>query len=130
MLGRVLMALSVATMITSAGCGIVGKAGTGAYSTIEAKELQAKIDAGEQLTIIDLREPELYRVGHIPGARNIPFEQFSDRTKELDPDSEIVLVCHTGPMGDVSGSLLAERGYTGVSNLSGGMAAWRGKLEK
>ncbi len=88
------------------------------------------MDAGKKAVIVDLREPELYGAGHIPGATNIPFEQFNDRLKELNPQSHIVLVCHTGPMGDVSGALLAERGYTSVRNLMGGMAAWNGRLEK
>ncbi len=57
-------------------------------------------------------------------------EEFNDRTDELSQESNIVLVCHTGPMGDVSGALLAERGYSRVRNLRGGMAAWSGRLEK
>ncbi len=97
---------------------------------MSARELQAEIDAGKKPVIVDLREPELYRAGHIPGARNIPFEQFNDRMKELNPESNIVLVCHTGPMGDVSGALLAGQGYASVRNLSGGMAAWSGSLAK
>ena len=100
------------------------------YSTMNTQELQSEIEAGEKLVIVDLREPELYRAGHITGARNIPFEEFDKRMHQLNPETKIVLVCHTGPMGDASGSLLAERGYTSVWNLSGGMAGWSGKLVK
>ncbi|MBI4320841.1 MAG: rhodanese-like domain-containing protein [Chloroflexi bacterium] len=98
------------------------------YSTMNPQQLQSEIDAGEKLVIVDLREPELYRAGHITGAQNVPFEEFDKRMNELNPETKIVLVCHTGPMGDASGSLLAERGYGQVRNLAGGMAAWRGKL--
>ncbi|MBI2954140.1 MAG: rhodanese-like domain-containing protein [Chloroflexi bacterium] len=97
---------------------------------MDARELQSEIAASSQLVIVDLREPELYRAGHVPGAENIPFEQFKDRMNELSPESSIVLVCHTGPMGEVSGTLLAERGYASVRNLRGGMAAWNGELAR
>ncbi len=121
--------LIAAALVGVVSCGN-NKPGTAGYSTITPQQLQSKMDAGAKLVIIDLREPELYKAGHIPGAKNIPFDQFNDRINELKPDDEIVLVCHTGPMGDVSGTLLAQKGYTKVSNLAGGMAAWNGKLEK
>ncbi|MBI4320190.1 MAG: rhodanese-like domain-containing protein [Chloroflexi bacterium] len=66
----------------------------------------------------------------MPGAQNIPFEEFDKRMNELAPESNTVLVCHTGPMGKVSGTLLAERGHASVRNLRGGMAAWNGELVK
>lgn len=127
--GRWVVVFLTVAVVAGAGCGSGGRA-TGTYSTVTVQQLQAQIDAGETMVIVDLREPELFRAGHIPGARNVPFEQFSERVNELSPEANIVMVCHTGPMGDVSGSLLAERGYTKVSNLKGGMAAWNGKLEK
>lgn len=116
--------LAVAAVV---GCAPAGKAG---YATITPHELQARLDAGQKPVIVDLREPDLYRAGHIPGAINIPFDQFEQRMSELKTQSDIVLACHTGGMGDASGSLLAERGYNTVSNVKGGMAAWRGGLEK
>lgn len=108
---------------------VTSKPATAGYATLNETDLQAKISGGEKLVIVDLREPELYRAGHIPGARNIPFEQFEERWSELAPGDEIVLVCHMGPMGDVSGSLLAQRGYARVWNLARGMAGWSGRLE-
>ncbi len=140
----VLVTLIIVT-VAAAGCGSAataspqaaaqtqagsGKPARGTYSTMSSKELQAEMDAGQKLVIVDLREPELFRAGHIPGAQNIPLDQFNDRLKELNPESKIVLVCHMGPMGDQAGALLAERGYTDVWNLKGGMAAWNGRLEK
>lgn len=126
---RFVIAFIAIAIVAGTGCGAAGPA-AGSYSTISAQELQAQTNAGEKLVIVDLREPELYRAGHIQGAINIPFEQFRDRMAELSPDAGIALVCHTGPMGDISGRLLAERGYTKVSNLKGGMAAWSGKLAR
>ncbi|MCL5959248.1 MAG: rhodanese-like domain-containing protein [Chloroflexi bacterium] len=114
----------------AAGCSVSNKSSQAGYATITYDELQSRMDAGRKMVIVDLREPELYRAGHVPGARNIPFERFQDRMNELKPDDDIVLVCHTGGMGDLSGALLAERGYSKVANLGGGMTRWQGKLEK
>lgn len=100
------------------------------FSTIDARGLQSEIESGQKLVIVDLREPELFRVGHIPGARNIVFEQFRERMNELSPEDNIVLVCHNGPMGNISATLLVEKGYAKVRNLGGGMAAWNGELAR
>lgn len=121
----------IGAIAAGTGCGSAPKSAKAGYSTITTQELRARLDAGERpVIVVDLREPELYRAGHIGGAANIPFDQFDQRVSELNPEALIVLVCHTGPMGDVSGSLLAGRGYANVSNLKAGMAAWSGRLEK
>lgn len=147
MLSRWVAATLIAATVAATGCGAAANTSSqaatqvqdasekpararAAYTTMSAQELQAEMDAGQKAVIVDLREPELYRAGHIPGAANIPFEQFGKRLSELSPEGNIVLVCHTGPMGDVSGTLLAEKGYAHVRNLRGGMAAWRGELVK
>jgi rhodanese-related sulfurtransferase len=82
------------------------------------------------VVIVDLRESNLYKKGHIPNSINIPFEEFQDGAKELDPSKSIILVCHTGPMGDASGQILLQKGFQHVSNLSGGMAQWSGPIDK
>lgn len=128
--GRLMILFLVIVAALGAACNGSSKNSGGGYATIAPQELQAQIDAGEKLAIVDVREPELFRAGHIPGAKNIPFEEFNNRINELNPEAKIVLVCHTGPMGDVSGSLLAEKGYAKVSTVKGGMAAWNGRLEK
>lgn len=129
-LGRFTIVLLAAVILAGAACSAGSNPSAAGYSTITAQELQSQMNGGDKLTIIDLREPELYRAGHIPGAKNIPFEQFNDRVNELSPEAKIALVCHSGPMGDISGTLLAERGFPKVSNVKGGMTAWNGKLEK
>jgi rhodanese-related sulfurtransferase len=82
------------------------------------------------VTIVDLREPSLYEKGHIPNSINIPFEDFQNRYKELDPNKNIILICHVGTMGEASGQLLLDQGFQHVSNLSGGIAKWTGPIEK
>ena len=101
------------------------------WERIHAAELEAMIEeGGEDLVIVDVREPWLYREGHVPGAVNIPFDGAHERVlDELDPGERIVFVCHGGPMGDELGALLTSKGYGKVYNLIGGMRAWDGPLE-
>jgi rhodanese-related sulfurtransferase len=100
------------------------------YATINSTQLLELLNQGAKTTIIDLREPELYGEGHISGAINIPFEQFKQRMGEINPEQPVVFVCHTGPMGDVTSTMLVEQGFENVSNLSGGMAKWSGAVTK
>ncbi len=103
----------------------------GGYRVIEGRELKRMMAGEKRLVIVDVREPELYSQGHIPGAINIPFDNARKRVlKELSPKDTIVFVCHGGPMGDVLADLLSKNGYPRVYNLSGGMRWWKGPLEK
>ncbi len=99
------------------------------YKSIRGSELKEMIADSIEELIIDVREPELYKKGHIPGAINI---EYDDAKKDglddllVDKDSRIVFVCHGGPMGDKLSKKLVERGYTNVHNLAGGMRRWTG----
>jgi len=128
--GRWVIVALIAVVVVGTAYWVASKPTTAGYGTLTAEELQARIGAGAKMVIVDLREPDLYRAGHIPGAKNIPFEEFNNRTSELSPDDETVLVCHMGQMGDVSGTLLAQLGYPRVWNLARGMAGWSGGLAK
>lgn len=100
-------------------------------TTIDGPQLQALMADGKQVVIVDVREPELFAEGHIPGAINIPYDDAKPRIlRELQPQDRIVFVCHGGPMGDELGRLLAGRDYPSVYNLKGGMKKWKGPEEK
>ncbi len=103
----------------------------GDYEVITGDELNAMLSSERPVTIVDVREPELFASGHIPGAINIPYDGADERVvNELSKDEAIVFVCHGGPMGDELAELLARNGFSEVYNLRGGMRWWRGKLEK
>ncbi len=103
----------------------------GGYRVITGDELKEMMNDGRDIVIVDVREPELFREGHIPGAINIPFDGAHKRIlKELSPDDRIVFVCHGGPMGDELAEILVKNGYREVYNLRGGMRRWRGPLER
>ncbi|OXS54940.1 hypothetical protein B1A99_24470 [Cohnella sp. CIP 111063] len=96
---------------------------------VDTLKLTAMIKSQENMVIIDLREPDLYGTGRVPGSINIPFEQIENRFQELPKNKKIVFVCHTGRMGTESGNLLLSNDYSQVFNLEGGMAKWSGELE-
>ncbi|GAX91643.1 rhodanese-like domain-containing protein [Effusibacillus lacus] len=103
--------------------------GTGkGYSLITSSQVTALLKDQKDLQIVDLREPSLFKKGHIPGAINIPFDDFKKRMNELSTSKTIIFVCHTGPMGDVTSQMMVEKGAKKVFNLEGGMGRWNGPL--
>lgn len=117
-------ALAVMLMLITAS-----RAYAGDVKPITAGELVLMMSGKEQVVIVDVREPELYMMGHIKGAINIPYDTAHKRIlKELSPMDTIVFVCHGGPMGDELGAILARNGYPRVFNLRGGMNKWTGPL--
>lgn len=101
------------------------------HKVITGEELQKIMQDEKSVKIVDVREPELFRKGHVPGAINIPYDTAHGRIlKELSPDERIVFMCHGGPMGDELGEILTNKGYKKVYNVKGGMKKWRGPLEK
>lgn len=118
--------LLFAIMLLGATCALAA-----GHARITADELQDMMKSPKGMVIVDVREPELFTAGHIPGAINIPYDDSKGRVlKELKPEQKIVFVCHGGPMGDELGTILSENGYKSVYNLKGGMRKWNGPLAK
>lgn len=95
---------------------------------ISALEVQKKLEQGEKLNIIDVREVYEVREGKIPGAVNIPLAIIPARTMDLDRRKEYILVCHSGARSANATYFLEGEGFN-VINMRGGMSAWRGAVE-
>jgi len=96
-----------------------------AMQEITARELKARMDRGDQFTLIDVREPHEYEIARIPGAKLIPLGQISQRADtELDPDEDIVLQCKGGVRSAQALAELQAKGYKRLTNLKGGILAW------
>ncbi len=93
-------------------------------------DLQSKIEAGENLTILDVREPAEFAFGHIPNAINIPLGDLEERMKELDKDNELHVICRTGNRSDLAAQKLTEKGFPNVKNVIPGMSTWEGPTDK
>ena len=74
--------------------------------------------------LIDVREPDEYAAGHIPGITLIPMGEVAGRLAELPRDKEIIVTCRTGNRSGQVADLLREQGFTNVHNMSGGIVAW------
>ena len=72
--------------------------------------------------LVDVREPNEYQAGHVPGARNIPLSALAERLGEI-PDN-VVLVCASGNRSGQAAHYLSEHGYARVANLMGGTFGW------
>lgn len=97
---------------------------------VGSEALTQMINDQTDMTIVDLREPELFAQGSVPNAINIPFAEIRTKYTSIPKDKKVVFVCHTGRMGTESGNFLLENGYRDVYNLDGGMAKWKGKIEQ
>ena len=95
---------------------------------VTVDEIHARLGSRVSPLIVDVRSPEEFRQGHIPGAINIPYEQISDRVGELDSDTGVALYCAVGPRARRGEVALVERGYQApIYHIDGGINAW---LEK
>jgi sulfur-carrier protein adenylyltransferase/sulfurtransferase len=91
-----------------------------------ARERQTK---GDDLVLIDVREPHEWEISHIDGARLIPLSQLPDRLGELDGHSEIVTHCHHGARSMKALEILRGAGFNKVRSLAGGIDAWAERVE-
>jgi rhodanese-related sulfurtransferase len=91
---------------------------------IEPIALKARLERGDRIFILDVREPFEISVAPFPGASHIPMGDIPSRLTELDPDRETVVVCHHGVRSAQVAMYLARQGFERVLNLTGGIDAW------
>jgi sulfur-carrier protein adenylyltransferase/sulfurtransferase len=94
-------------------------------------ELKQRLDNGEPLLLIDVREPFEWDIANLSeyGARLIPLGDVLDSTGEIDPQAEIVLYCRTGARSGGAARQLSSRGYERVWNLKGGINRWAEEVD-
>ncbi|HVW79284.1 MAG TPA: molybdopterin-synthase adenylyltransferase MoeB [Alloacidobacterium sp.] len=86
-------------------------------------ELKKRLDAGDNVFVLDVREPHEYQIVNI-GAPLIPLGDLPNRINELDPNREIIVHCKSGARSQRAAELLQKSGFKNVSNLAGGITAW------
>jgi len=102
-------------------CGGVGAPAT---SEISSQEVLAFVGQANAPLVLDVRSAEEFAGGHVPGARNVEYDQVSARLGELDPTREVVVYCERGPRAAKAAAVLRDAGFT-VRHLSGDMSGWR-----
>ena len=96
--------------------------------TITSEEVLKKLDEGQEIHLIDVREPEETATGKIGIAQTIPLGTLEFHLDELDKDLEYIMVCRSGRRSAQATELLEENGYK-ATNMEGGMLAWEGPIE-
>jgi sulfur-carrier protein adenylyltransferase/sulfurtransferase len=98
---------------------------------ITATELKERLDRGEPLTLVDVREPFEWGIGNLApqGARLIPLGELPDRLGEVDPSDEVVLLCRSGARSANALHFMRAHGYERLLNLKGGILAWSDEVD-
>lgn len=97
----------------------------GATAAPRADVASAKRLIGEDAVVLDVREPDEYTAGHLPGAWNLPQADVLTRIGEIPRDRRLLVVCESGARSQGAARFLIGRGYDDVVDLIGGTAAWR-----
>ena len=92
---------------------------------ITAVELKRRIDLGQDVQLIDVREPHEYAIARLPNTTLIPLGQITTRRGEIDPSRQTVLFCKVGLRSAAAVQRLKQAGFAGrLVNLKGGIMAW------
>jgi rhodanese-related sulfurtransferase len=100
------------------------------YETITPAEFQERRERGQEVLLIDVREPEEYELAHVEGARLLPLSQFNEWGASLDPEAETVVMCHHGIRSAQVCAYLARQGFKNLSNLEGGIDRWSCEVDR
>ena len=95
---------------------------------ISPRELKARLDRGDDLFILDVREPHEYQICHLNGTL-IPLGDLPKRVNELDTSKEIVAHCRSGVRSAKAVNFLRQAGFKKVHNLAGGILAWADRVD-
>ncbi len=96
---------------------------------LTALELKQRLDRGDKLTIVDVREPNELQINRIPGSVHIPLGDIPKRYRELDPEAELIMQCKSGARSAKAADFLRSVGYKNVLNLKGGILDWIDKVD-
>lgn len=114
-------------------CGIRGQEAAPPASAADGEttveELKARLDRGEKVFILDVRNPEEFQIGRIPGSLLIPLPELPQRFGELDANREMVVHCKSGMRSAKAIQFLQTMGFRQLKNLKGGILAWADRID-
>ncbi len=93
------------------------------YAEVEPDEVKARIARGEDVFLVDVREPDEVEAWAYPVGINIPLGQLGDRLDEIPRDVTVVVACHLGGRSATAAEALSDAGWT-VENVTDGAVAW------
>jgi len=101
----------------------------GSYTDVSVDEAKEMIDNGE-VEVIDVRTPEEFAAGHIPGAKLVPLQVLESMQSELNKEQKYVVVCRSGNRSTEASGILSENGFKNIYNMTGGMNEWTYDIEQ
>ncbi len=97
---------------------------------ITATELKQRLDSGDDVQIIDVREADEYAIARLPNSQHIPLGQVVSRMSEIDPERDTVVHCKMGGRSAKAIEALRRAGFQGrLTNLKGGITAWSNEVD-
>lgn len=97
---------------------------------ITPEEVKAKLDQGEEFTLVDVREPWEFETARMAGAKLVPMGDIPSRAhQELDPEDHIVVVCHHGVRSMSVTAWLRQQGFEKAQSMRGGIDAWSRRVD-
>jgi adenylyltransferase/sulfurtransferase len=114
-------------------CGLPSKSNVptvvvNGISQMQPEELKRRLDAGEDLFVLDVREPHEFAIAQM-GGHLIPLNDLPWRMRELDAEREIAVHCKAGGRSQRAAEFLAQNGFKNVHNVAGGIQAWTEKVD-
>jgi rhodanese-related sulfurtransferase len=94
------------------------------YKSISPAELKGRLEGGEGPVLLDVREPWEFEAARIRGSRLVPMNELPERIRELDPEAEVVVICHHGARSAAVTRYLDASGFKEAYNLTGGLDAY------
>ena len=115
--------------VTPAAAEVTVNASSNSETETDVQELKRRIDAKEDFYLLDVREPNEFKIGRIPGSTLIPLGEVPQRVNEIPRDKEIVVHCKMGGRSAKAAAFLRQQGYKNVKNLKGGILDWSDKID-
>ena len=126
---KVLLAVLLFVLLLASACGTDGKSdtesGKATFVSITAEEAKAKMDSDDSIILLDVRTPEEYREGHIPGAKLLPVNDIEAKAETEIPEKSAtyIVYCRSGSRSASASVQLVEMGYENIYDL-GGINDW------
>ncbi|OLP65778.1 hypothetical protein BACPU_13960 [Bacillus pumilus] len=92
---------------------------------VDAADVKSNLNNAQQL--IDVRSPEEFQISHLKGFQNIPLSHINEQAHQLKKNEEVYVMCQSGMRSMQAAKILKKQGFTHITNIKGGMNAWRSR---
>jgi rhodanese-related sulfurtransferase len=100
------------------------------FKTITPEQFEERRSRGDAPLLVDVREPEEFELAHVEGAQLMPLSRFEEWAASLDPEAEIVFMCHHGIRSAQVCAFLSRQGFKHLHNLAGGIDRWSCEVDR